>query len=371
MSSKVKREQLQHALELVSPGLSTRDVVDQSNSFCFKDGKVYTFDDECACIMSSPLHITGAVPAEPLKAILGKLDEEYLEISQEKGELKIKGKGQAAWIRMESKIELPIENLETPTKWRKLPDDFGQALKLVGNCAGRDDNQFELTCVHIHPKFIEAFDTYQYAIYNLKLGIKTETLVRQVSIKHIVNLDMTEYAETEQWLHFKNAAGLMFACRRFTDKYPDLTSIRNVTGKKIQLPKTLSKVTERAEVFSIKNEKEKNYVRVDLKPGWVVVKGEGQYGWYRGRRKIRYTGESLSFMVHPVMFSQLVTQHSECEICTTGVKSLKAELGNFKFVTSLSDPVEIDKQENPPEPEKKVVKKKGTKNVKKKSLSAK
>src|SRR5689334_5595858 len=118
MSKKVKREQLLHALELISPGLSTKDVPDQTNSYCFSKGQVYTFDDETACIMQSPLNITGSIPAEPLRNLLAKLKDEYLEFKQETGKLKIKGKGSWSTILMENKIELPIENLEIPKKWK-------------------------------------------------------------------------------------------------------------------------------------------------------------------------------------------------------------------------------------------------------------
>lgn len=346
MSMKVKREQLQHALEMVSPGLSTKETVDQSNNFCFKDGKVFTYDDETACIMDSPINITGSVPAEPLRQLLGKLKEKDLEITIENGKFKIKGKGQHANINMESKIELPIENLEIPKKWNPLPAKFAEALRQVSRCAGRNENEFNLTCVHLHKKWIEAFDTYQFARYKIKLGLTTNTLVRQVSIKHLINLEMSEFAETDQWLHFRNGAGLIFACRRFTDKYDDLEDIASVSGKKIQLPKGLVDATDLAQIFSVKTDKDNN-VRVDLKPGWIKVKGEGMHGEYQGRRKLKYSGEPLSFLVHPEMLIQLIKDHTECEICTGKIKALKAELGNFMFVTSLTDPQEVDQRTQP------------------------
>jgi hypothetical protein len=334
---KVNRGQLLQALEMVSPGLSSRDIVEQSSYFAFKGGKVITFDDEIFASCDSPLKITGAVPSDPLKSILFKLKSDDLDMSLSKTKLLIKGKGETIGVTMSKKIELPLENLETPKKWLPLPDKFSEAVKLVESCAGRDASQFNLTCIHLHPKWIEAFDTMQLARFNLSIGIKNSTLVKQESLKHIIDLEMKEFAETPQWIHFRNAAGLNLSCRRFLDKFPVLDQIAQVKGKKIILPKGLADVADRAEVFSTYNIHE-NHVRLDIRPGWIDVKGTGQYGYYKGRRKIKYVGSPMCFLVHPQLLIQLVKSHNSCELCTGKIPALKATFGSFVFVTSLAEP---------------------------------
>jgi hypothetical protein len=333
---KVNRGSLLQTLEFVSPGLSSREVVEQSNSFCFKDKKIYTYDDETAVIADSPLDIEGAVPAEPLKGILHKMDAEYLEIIIDNGKFVIKGKGETTRITMDPKIELPLENLEIPKKWKPLPPRFSEGLKLVESCAGRDETQFTLTCIHLHPNWIEAYDTYQFARFNIDLPLKSPTLVRQVSIKSIIDLEMNQFAKTSHWVHFRNAAGLVLACRSYNQKFPVLGPLAKASGKKIQLPKRLIKTAERAEEMSIYSTDKQNNVRVDLKPGWVHVYGEGLHGDYKGRRKVKYAGPSLSFMIHPQMLAELVKQHNECEVCSGSNKALKAGFGDFVFVASLA-----------------------------------
>jgi hypothetical protein len=268
---------------------------------------------------------------------LNKLKEDVLDATIINGFLQLKGRSQRAGIRIDPKIELPIENLEVPKKWKPLPERFSEGLKLVINCAGKDEGQFELTCIHIHPKWIEAFDTYQFARFKIDIGAKSDMLVRQVSVKHIVDMEMREYAETPEWMHFRNTAGLVMACRRFMDQYPNLDKLSKSSGKKLHLPKGLADAADRAEVFSISNTNE-NHVLVELKPGWVTLKGEGNFGWYRGRKKISYNGNPSSFFIHPQILAKLIKEHSDCEICEGVNKCLKAELGDFLLITSLSEP---------------------------------
>jgi hypothetical protein len=172
-------------------------------------------------------------------------------------------------------------------------------------------------------------------------------------------MEMKQFSETKQWLHFRNDTGLVMSCRRYSDSYPVLDELAKVSGNKIQLPKGLADVADRAEIFSMENNE--NNVQVDLKPGWVSVKGEGNHGWHRGRKKIKYSGQTLSFMVHPKMLAQLVKQHSECELCTKNQMALKAELGDLVFVTSLANPEEKKAKKKP---EKNIVKKKVSKKEK-------
>ncbi len=86
---RVDRKLFLMQLESVMPGLSTREIIEQSSCFIFKDGKVQTYNDEIGCTQNSCLSIRGAVQALPLISILRKLKEKYLEVIPESEELLI------------------------------------------------------------------------------------------------------------------------------------------------------------------------------------------------------------------------------------------------------------------------------------------
>ena len=90
-------------LESVLPGISTREIIEQSSCFVFKDKTVMTFNDEISCSQKSCLPFEGSVQALPLISILRKLQEEELDISlgDSKEELIIKGKNKRDWVSEE------------------------------------------------------------------------------------------------------------------------------------------------------------------------------------------------------------------------------------------------------------------------------
>jgi hypothetical protein len=340
---KVNRESLLKELQAVQPGLTTREIIEQSSCFVFKKHQVITYNDEIACSHPSCLHIKGAVSATSFISILQKLDDEYLTVEITKGELILSGKHKRLGLRMENEILLPINDLEIPEQWNDLPEDYTDAVKKVQHCAGRDESQFITTCIHITPDFIEACDNYQLGRYRIKTGVKDSVLVRRDSLKRIVEFDMTLFGETENWLHFKNPTDLVLSCRKYLEDYPSdgLTKHLQEKGVKTKLPKGIKSAIEKAEVFSMENI-EDNYVTVDLSRDKLKIKGKGVSGWYYEKKKARYKGSEISFTIAPQLLSDLSQNFDECEVTKD---KLKVESGKFSYVAVLN-PITKKKKKN-------------------------
>jgi DNA polymerase III sliding clamp (beta) subunit (PCNA family) len=330
--TRVNRELLIRQLESVQPGLSPREIVEQSSCFVFKDGRVVTYNDEVACSNTCCLDAVGAVQAEPLLAILQKLPEEEIEVTTEDGELRIRGKSRRAGLHMEAEITLPVDSIEVPADWKTLCDGFAEAISIVQTCAGKDESKFCLTCVHITPKYIEACDNYQVSRYRMKTRFTEDALVRRNSIKHIVSLGFTEFCETKNWLHFRSGEGLVLSCRRFLEDFPDISGMLAGSGTPISLPKGLADAADAANVFSSEGAEDDDQVAITLSPGKVRVKGVGVTGWYSETKKVQYDGEELQFLISPKLLIQLVREHSECEV---GSNRLRVTGDRFVYVSCL------------------------------------
>lgn len=309
----IGREELLRSLDAVSPGLSKSELVEQSNCYVFEEGRVQTYNDEVACTIKSPLKITGAVDAEPLKNLLSKLKEEFINMEQENGELLVKGKGRRAGIRCQHEIRLPIGNVEKAGDWQKLPEDFTEAIEIVSGSAGKNDSEFVLTCIHLTPKWVEASDDYQITRYKIKTGLKANILVRANSLKSVIGLDMTEFSESQSWIHFRNPAGLIYSCRRYVEAYPDLTPLLKVEGTKTILPPGLMEAVDKAQVFS-SEDIQVNQVTIQLQAERLLLEGRGVNGWYQEMKKITYDGEPMKFVISPRLLEEILKRTNECLI---------------------------------------------------------
>jgi hypothetical protein len=338
----VDREQLLKEVESVVPGLSARNIIEQSSCFAFQDGKVATFNDEVACFQKTCLKINGAVQADKMLALLRKLTDKTVDISASKSELKIKGKGnRRAGIMMEETITLPIDSIRPPKKWNKLPDDFHEAVTMVQSCVGRDETQFPLTCIHLTPEWIEACDNIQAARFSTTLNMKKPILARKEALKNVAAMGMTEFGITKSWIHFRNPNGLNMSCRLYIESYPEIDPVLQVKGVKARLPKGIEQAVERASIFSNTNANE-DCVLVTIDAGRVNIKGIGTAGWYSETKKISYSGKPIQFTISPVLLNEVIHKYDECII---GDTRLKVSVGKFSYVTVLGA-TKSDEKEN-------------------------
>lgn len=318
MNKLVNRQDFLQALESVSPGLSAREVLEQSNAFVFRGGMVFSFNDEIGCRRPSglPDEVEGAVPSKPLLEVLSKLDETEVRVKVGGGEMLIIGERRRAGIRIDPNILLPLDAIEEEGEWKELPGDFAEAVKIVCTCAGRDADNFSLTCVHIHPKWLEACDDTQLCRWRTRTAVAEPTLVRSVALRQVANLGVTHFSETESWLHFKNDTGLVLSVRRYLggpEEFPDLREAVRSEGTVAVLPKGLVDAADKANIFSGEMG-DNNRVLVELTPGRLKIEGRGVTGWYRETKAVKWEGEGVTFLISPQLLGDLVKRHTEIKV---------------------------------------------------------
>lgn len=330
--SKVNREQLLNDLQMVKAGVSPREFIEQSSCFVFQDGMVMTFNDEVACRKKTCLNAHGAVQAGLLTSILERLDDpELLVRENEKGELEFQGKRKGFGVVKDAEIFLPIDRVEVPEKWKPLPPEFTEAVGLVRHCVSTDENKFLLTCIHLHPEWIEACDNMQLMRVQLSTGLKDPVLVRGTSLEHITALAMNEIALTPAWVHFRNKSGLVFSCRRYTEEYPALEPILKVKGHPVSIPRGLADASDRAALFAADKAGEP-LMSVSLKDDTIRITGEGLAGWYKEIKKTRYQGPPLKFLIAPDLLKHISEKYSNA---TIGTDKLKVSGGQWTYCTVL------------------------------------
>lgn len=335
---RIRREDLLRQLEAVTAGLTAgKETVEQSSCFVFRQGLVYTYNDEVACRGPCLLGdgFEGAVPAGKLLDLLRKLTEQELGAAAVESGLELSGRRKRAVFRREADVAPHFESVRLPKRWTPLPQEFGDAVSLVRPCAGTALARPETSFVHLHPDFLEATDDYQLCRWRLKTGVRAPALVRQSSLAHVMGLAMTELGETEGWVHFRNQDQVVLSCRCYADEYPDLAGFLEVEGEPAELPEGLAAACEKAALFAAENPEDRGAVLVRLKPGKVRVTGVGVSGSYTELRDIEYQGRPLEFLISPDVMAGLAAKKSKCVVAP---ERLLVKGRRFRYVTCLMAP---------------------------------
>lgn len=337
--SSVACKKILECLEAVACGLAQREIVQQTTCFIFKEGKVLTFNEEQFCSKAFPVKVPdGAVQAAPLLALLRRLGDAKIGISHKDECLQVDTgttvSRKQLRVRLDQEISLPVDMVESPDDgdWSKLPVDFMKALDIVRHCASDDASRFISTCIHVHPKWMEASDDRQLIRYKLKTGLKVPMLIHSESAIALSGKDMKEVAETEGWVHFRNKDGLIVSCRRYVDKYVDLTSSLGVEGDVFKLPKEIGDSVQLARIFSTEGLRE-DLILVKLKSGAFELSAEGDGGIYRERGKASYKGASIAFHIAPLLLLEIAKRGGSCVV---GDQKLGVKKDKWEYVTCTS-----------------------------------
>ncbi len=335
----LNREEILHLLQSISPGLASRESIEQSTCFAVTNGVIASYNEEAMCRAPTPFgKFTGAIPAKPLLEMLSKITDDEVDFEFTDECLIIKRKRGKTRIRIETAVVLAIDKVQKPKLWKSLPEGFLEALETVANASDDSDPQIERTCTHLHPKWIEACDGYQVCRWPIKTGLVESILVRTSTVKNAVGLGATEWAETPSWLHFRNEARVVLACPRYLGEFRDLTNFINVEGEEAELPKGLVQASERSEVFSEENA-DNPRLHVDLMAGKMRVKGIGVSGDNLEWTKVKYAGDPVSFQIKPNLLAKAVEKKSKCIIAEG---RLKVDGGQWIWVTVLGKPKKVE-----------------------------
>jgi len=341
----INKKQLQEALEIVKPGLAGKELIEQSTSFAFMNGKVVTYNDEIS--ISHPvegLELEGAVLAENLYKFLSKIKKDEIELSVEDNEIILTSGKAKAGLTLQSEIKLPLdEELNEKGKWQKLPDDFIRDISFVMTAAGSNMSQPLLTCVHVNKNgYTEASDGYRLARHELATEMPTGTfLIPATSVVEVSKLKPppTRIAEGKGWIHFRNPAGTIISCRLFgEDKYKNMTPFLEIKGTKLLLPDKLDEVLARAMVFSKRDHILEEEIVISIKKGILLMKAKADSGWFEEEVDMKdFTGDPIRFVITPYLLKGILSETRGCELVHN---KIKFEGQGWVYISALKDPKE-------------------------------
>ena len=331
---KVNRKKLLETLALVKPGLASKELIEQSDSFVFTKGNVHTYNDELSVAHPIDFHVEGAVRAAELFALLNKTKEDELEIEASEGGLTVIGKKFKAQIQFQPDIVLPIFFGDDESyDWKDLPSDFSIGVASCLFSVGKDMSEPVLTCIHAFENKVESCDRYRLTRYIFsadKTVIYDDLLIPATAARELSKYKPIQYAIAAGWIHFSSEAGTLFSCRTYGQlKFPDLTKNLEIAGGTVKFPEDMNEMLARAAIFAGDSLSGTPTVSVSIGGGKIAVRGVQDSGSFEEWSRIRYDGQPISFHINPTFLFSIL--NSKCDAVAAETR-LKFQNANFTHV---------------------------------------
>jgi len=335
----INKKNLLEALEIVKPGLANKDIIEQTTSFAFVEGRVVTYNDRIS--ISSPVpdlqDITGAIKADKLYPLLAKIKADEVEMSMnENNEIVIKSGRIKASLTLEYEIKLPLSQKELIERgqWQALPKNFVNGINFVMSAASRDMTRPILTCIHINEgRFMEATDSRKVARFELEGPIPCKTFLLSADVGvDLVRFNPTEIAEGNGWIHFRTEMDSIMSCRIIDDKFVDTAPHLKITGVELTLPMTIGEVLERAGIFAKRDRMLDESVDISVGNRRFKIKAKCESGSFEEETNIKFDGDPFEFSITPYLLKGIL---SETQVCQISKDKIKFEGENWVYLAML------------------------------------
>lgn len=342
---KINKNSLQEALSIVKPGLATKELLEQTTSFAFINGRVITYNDEIS--ISHPINgteFTGAIKAEELYGLLTRITHSEIDMEITDDELKIKSGRVKAGLRLETEINLPLQ--DSPDKWKKIKNapQFVEYIKLAASTCGTDMSQSKLTCVCVRDGLVIGSDGQRLIQCTLdeKFPVK-DFLIPATNVMELIKIEPTYVQLEEDWIYFKNAKDTIFSCRRVKETYMDQDQIDPHLKIKqkavIKFPDKILETLSRVMSFSKRDFALEEMIEVAIEDGKATFSAqtENTKSWIKEKISIKCEVD-LFFNITPSLFIDILKNTKTCQIDKTMTKGKFILKDKWEYIVMFRKP---------------------------------
>ena len=339
---KTNRPRLLDQLNQLKPGLAAKELIEQSTCFVFTGGRAYTYNAEIAVSIPTEIeNIEGAVPAKELISLLQKSDNDDVDLEMTDAGLVIKSGRYKSTLTVQSEIRLPINEIQTPDKWQKLPEDFIEAVNVCLFSVSKDTLiKPQMNCIHCSVSYAESGSGHRltrccYASEKMERDI----LIPENAATALCSFAPSHYATSNGWLHFR-CASTLFSCRTYAeDSYPNLSQHFEETESEtttFSFPEDMQSILDRANVFADidKGTYSKNSVTVALSEKEMLVTTKGNSGFYEEAIPIQFSGEPMSFKISLFYLLEFLKRRSPISVMVD-TKKMRLTSGGLTHIIAL------------------------------------
>ena len=302
--------------------------------FFFTGEYVITYNDIISIQYPLKTDFSTFVKAQQFFDVISKVKAEHIDFKLVSGKLEMKaGKVRSSFATIEdvefiSTMDSVIASAEAVT-FKKVTDDFLEALKLCSFVASSNESAQTLTCVHVNKNVVSSTDNARIATSTIKSNKYPEMLIKASEISSLIDIDPTAYALSKSWIHFRGDSGSLFSIRRIKGEFPDMSQFLSFEGTEVNLPKEILDGLDIASVFI---DDDNPSVSISLRKGACRIYKDSEGGLVDYREKVKYNGDSINFNINPAFLKEMLT-HSTTLIVSDD--KVRLESGSFIMVTAL------------------------------------
>ena len=297
---KIRQKALKKILTVLKPG-TNKAISVQAGCVNFRKDTITTESPFFSVSYPLKSDIEGSYQLTDLLKIVGqiKADTEIhlektskaLQLAVVEGKKKLQFAVKAQWESPPSALPVIDDN-----DWKDIPNGFNAGLAdtfPITKKSASPANHFH--CVHMTSKYFAATDGSRVVMRAVKNHLSTPIILPANSIKELLKINPTCYAQKGVHLFFHNEDGVVYSLSEFLDQFPTIDHLFKIKlGPEITTDNAFREIVETANSMDAQ--------RIELnfrKSQTVTVLAMTKSGPIRGTAPIEYSGPDFKIKIRP------------------------------------------------------------------------
>lgn len=304
----IQRQSLVDTLALLQPGLSNKDIIETGTCFNFNRDNIITFNGFVSVSIPLETGIEGAVQADELFKLLDRITIDEIELIKTESELQIKAGKIKAGLSLKTELLPP---LQVENEWLELPEQFKEAIRFCQFSTSKDMTRPHLTCIHFDGVKVSSSDRWRITQFAMSEPIPKNFLLPAAAANILLKYNITHMALDNAWVHFADEdSGLIFSAHLIIADVMQPDQYFEVEGQVVKFP-DLSKTLDRAKIMIEGVSDLDLTVRLELRPGKLICRGEKDTGWIEEQIDLDYEGQLRIMKVNPMFLTDILSRTKE------------------------------------------------------------
>jgi hypothetical protein len=296
---KIKQKELKKILTILKPG-TNKAVSIQAGCVNFREDTITT--ESPFFSVSHPLKsgITGSFNLTDFLKIVSQIKAgteihltktpKTLKLSVTEGKKKLEFALKAQWESPASTLPIPDDRA-----WEDIPNGFNDGLANtfpIARKAASPSNH--LHCVHITPKHFAATDGSRVVMRAVKNHLSKPVILPATSIKELLKINPTAYAQEGPHLFFRNDEGVVYCLSEFLDEFPEISHLFKIKlGPEITTDKAFQELIQSA------NSMDAQRIELRFTGSEAILLAMTKSGPIKGTCPIEYKGPDFKIKIRP------------------------------------------------------------------------
>jgi hypothetical protein len=307
------------ALEAVSSGMGN---LENENLIKFETDSLRTYSNNISVVHPFISGIEGAVIGKEMLALIKKLPEATLTLSQDDDKLYIKGvkdDGDKIDIHFNfNALRMPPVVIPHPDQpgWKDLPSDFGVCANIACMSTSTKARNFVYNCISVVGGDIYACEDGRKGVaIKMQTEFDGHMNIHGKLAKVLVNYNLEKVYNDETFFHFLSSEGTTLSLKQYADGNFSKIFFDNLklVGETIEIPKSAKKVTERAAVLSGK--KSEDYISIEITKDKMQIIGMSEAGSISEEIPMENNEIEAKFHTNPALLSELFGKMDSMDVC--------------------------------------------------------